>query len=115
MKENPTNRWYPAFLEYWDNRLPRSVTKRSTMCDAYVKIEYAKHNMSNKIGVWDIEFPVSINGSLSSRTAFVRDNYKSDFVTLYGGGKIGISSGLRGIGNKKVIAYLEKLSLNLIE
>jgi DNA-directed RNA polymerase len=31
----PENRWYPAFLEYWNNKLPRSVTKRSTMCDAY--------------------------------------------------------------------------------
>lgn len=29
------NRWYPAFLEYWDGRLPRVVTKRPTMCDAY--------------------------------------------------------------------------------
>ena len=35
MKDNPDNRWYPAFLEYWDNKLPRSVTKRPTMCDAY--------------------------------------------------------------------------------
>ena len=25
-----------------------------TMCDAYVKLEYAKHNMTNKIGIWDI-------------------------------------------------------------
>jgi len=71
--------------------------------------------MSNikRIGVWNIEYPARINGHLSDRTAFVRDNYKSDFVTLYGGGKIGMSSGLRGIGNKKIIAYLEKLSLNL--
>ena len=35
MKAHPDNRWYPAFLEYWDNVLPRNVTKRSTMCDAY--------------------------------------------------------------------------------
>lgn len=35
MVEHPENRWYPAFLEYWDNKLPRNVTKRSTMCDAY--------------------------------------------------------------------------------
>jgi len=68
-----------------------------------------------KIGVWNIEFPATINGRLSNRTAFVRDNYKSDFVTLYGGGKIGISSGLKGIGNKKIIDYLEKLSLSLTE
>jgi DNA-directed RNA polymerase len=35
MSEHPENRWYPAFLEYWNGELPRSVTKRSTMCDAY--------------------------------------------------------------------------------
>jgi DNA-directed RNA polymerase len=35
MHDNPDNKWYPAFLEYWKNKLPRSVTKRSTMCDAY--------------------------------------------------------------------------------
>jgi len=35
MSEHPENRWYPAFLEYWEGKLPRSVTKRSTMCDAY--------------------------------------------------------------------------------
>lgn len=32
---HPENRWYPAFLEYWEGVLPRKVTKRSTMCDAY--------------------------------------------------------------------------------
>jgi len=26
---------YPAFLEHWDNEIPRSVTKRPTMCDSY--------------------------------------------------------------------------------
>jgi DNA-directed RNA polymerase len=35
MVANPDNRWYPAFLEYWNNKLPRNVTKRPTMCDAY--------------------------------------------------------------------------------
>jgi DNA-directed RNA polymerase len=35
MQINVDNRWYPAFLEYWNNKLPRNVTKRSTMCDAY--------------------------------------------------------------------------------
>tara|TARA_R110001592_G_scaffold8366_3_gene45745 strand:+ start:1256 stop:2551 length:1296 start_codon:yes stop_codon:yes gene_type:complete len=25
-----------------------------TMCDAYVKLEYAKHNITNKLGIWDI-------------------------------------------------------------
>ena len=35
MVSQPDNRWYPAFLEYWNNKLPRNVTKRSTMCDAY--------------------------------------------------------------------------------
>lgn len=35
MSEHPENKWYPAFLEYWEGKLPRSVTKRSTMCDAY--------------------------------------------------------------------------------
>ena len=35
MQDNPDNRWYPAFLTYWDDRLPRKVTKRPTMCDSY--------------------------------------------------------------------------------
>jgi len=35
MVAHPENKWYPAFLEYWEGVLPRSVTKRSTMCDAY--------------------------------------------------------------------------------
>lgn len=35
MKSKPDNRWYPIFLDRWDNKLPRSVTKRPTMCDAY--------------------------------------------------------------------------------
>jgi len=25
-----------------------------TMCDAFVKLEYAKHNITNKLGIWDI-------------------------------------------------------------
>jgi DNA-directed RNA polymerase len=35
MLQHSENKWYPAFLEYWEGKLPRSVTKRSTMCDAY--------------------------------------------------------------------------------
>jgi DNA-directed RNA polymerase len=35
MIATPENRWYPAFLEYWEGKLPRNVTKRPTMCDAY--------------------------------------------------------------------------------
>lgn len=35
MESKPDNRWYPIFLDRWDNKLPRSVTKRPTMCDAY--------------------------------------------------------------------------------
>lgn len=35
MKAHPENRWYPVFLENWEGKLPRSVTKRPTMCDAY--------------------------------------------------------------------------------
>lgn len=27
--------WYPRFLEYWNDGLPRKVAKRSTMCDSY--------------------------------------------------------------------------------
>jgi DNA-directed RNA polymerase len=30
--ENP---WYPQFLEHWNMGIDRSVTKRSTMCEAY--------------------------------------------------------------------------------
>ena len=29
------NEWYNNFLDYWDTGLPRKVTKRPTMCDAY--------------------------------------------------------------------------------
>lgn len=65
------------------------------------------------IGVWGIEYPASCNGMpKSNRLAFIRDNYKSGFVSLYGDGKIGIESGV-SCGNKQVIKYLEKLSLNL--
>ncbi len=35
MKQHPENNWYQVFLLNWDNKLPRSVTKRPTMCDAY--------------------------------------------------------------------------------
>jgi len=35
MKQHPENNWYQVFLRNWDNKLPRSVTKRPTMCDAY--------------------------------------------------------------------------------
>ena len=64
------------------------------------------------IGVWGIEYPASLNGIQSDNVAFIRDNWRSGFVYLYGDGKIGIESGVR-CGNKQVIKYLEKLSLNL--
>jgi len=36
MIENEDNRdWYDKFTTYWNDGLPRSVPKRSTMCDAY--------------------------------------------------------------------------------
>lgn len=65
------------------------------------------------IGVWRITYPCECNEANPKNVAFVADNWKSDFVYLYGNGKIGMSSGLRGIGNKKVIKYLEKLSSKL--
>ena len=65
-----------------------------------------------KIGVWRIEWPASCNGIKSNNIAFISDNWRSGFVYLYGNGKIGIESGVR-CGNKQVIKYLEKLSLNL--
>lgn len=64
------------------------------------------------IGVWGIYYPASLNGVQSDNVAFIRDNYRSGFVYLYGGGKIGIEAGVR-CGNKQVIKYLEKLSSNL--
>jgi hypothetical protein len=64
------------------------------------------------IGVWGIEYPTNLNGRHSDTLAFIRDNHRSGYVSLYGGGKIGIESGVR-CGNKQVIKYLEKLSLNL--
>lgn len=35
MQQNPDNNWYSVFLEKWEGNLPRAVTKRPTMCDAY--------------------------------------------------------------------------------
>jgi DNA-directed RNA polymerase len=35
MKQNQENNWYQVFLVNWDNKLPRAVAKRPTMCDAY--------------------------------------------------------------------------------
>lgn len=35
MLEHPENNWYQVFLLNWNNKLPRAVTKRPTMCDAY--------------------------------------------------------------------------------
>jgi len=35
MKEHQENSWYQVFLEKWEGNLPRAVTKRPTMCDAY--------------------------------------------------------------------------------
>jgi DNA-directed RNA polymerase len=29
------NSWFKQFVDYWDGGIPRSVTKRSTMCEAY--------------------------------------------------------------------------------
>ena len=36
MLDNPNNiDWFDRFVEHWNEGLPRSVPKRSTMCDAY--------------------------------------------------------------------------------
>lgn len=35
MQKHPENSWFQVFLTKWDNNLPRAVTKRPTMCDAY--------------------------------------------------------------------------------
>jgi DNA-directed RNA polymerase len=35
MKQHQENNWYQVFLINWDNKLPRAVAKRPTMCDAY--------------------------------------------------------------------------------
>ena len=35
LNENKTNPWCAKFLEYWQGKLSRKITKRSTMCDAY--------------------------------------------------------------------------------
>lgn len=35
MQNHKENSWFNVFLEKWDNKLPRAVTKRPTMCDAY--------------------------------------------------------------------------------
>ena len=34
-KTDPDNEWYNNFTDHWDVGLPRKVTKRPTMCDAY--------------------------------------------------------------------------------
>ena len=67
--------------------------------------------MKKRIGVWTIEHPTMVNGNAANYTAFVDDGRASDFVSLYGNGKIGLGSGVAHCRNKKVIQYLEDLSL----
>lgn len=65
-----------------------------------------------KIGVWRIEFPTTCNGRIAPNTAFLCNNWTSDFVTLYGDGRIGIGDGVK-CNNKKVLQKLETLSKGL--
>jgi len=64
-----------------------------------------------KYGQWRVEYPTTINGNVSDRTAFVVGSHRSGFVSLYGSGEIGIDSSLalpKGLINK-----LRKLSRKL--
>lgn len=65
-----------------------------------------------KFGKWEIEFPTTINGNVTTRTAFVREHYVSGFVSLYGQGNIGVDSALPKLP-KAVTKYLVKLSLKV--
>ena len=70
--------------------------------------------MNKKIGVYTIEYPTTINGSKAEHSAFVVGTRSSDFVSLYGNGKIGVGSGITAcLRNKKVVRYLTELSLNI--
>jgi hypothetical protein len=64
-----------------------------------------------KIGNWTIEYPTTCNGGATHSTAFVCGKWASDFVSLYGQGRIGIGSGITPPAS--VIKYLEQLSRSI--
>ncbi len=50
MKNHTENEWFSTFLTHWPDGLPRSVTKRPTMCDAYGLTFYGMQKYVNQEG-----------------------------------------------------------------
>ena len=50
MRKNQDNEWFTTFLTHWPDGLPRAVTKRPTMCDAYGLTFYGMQKYVNQEG-----------------------------------------------------------------
>jgi DNA-directed RNA polymerase len=50
MRKNQDNEWFATFLTHWPDGLPRAVTKRPTMCDAYGLTFYGMQKYVNQEG-----------------------------------------------------------------